>query len=192
MDMEATLVDEARRGSTKAFSDLIRIHQAQVRAYLARYVRRREAIDDLAQETFFAAFRAFSSFRGASSVRLWFLGIARNQALMFLRQERTHRADRLDSLASNLEEWLAQDLERATVDPGLHERQMEALRGCLRKLPESSSSLVRGHYFARKSASDLARESGRSPGAVWIALMRIREALAQCVEQKLAVVGGNP
>jgi len=36
---DARLIDEARRGSERAFSELVRLHQAQVRACLSRYVR---------------------------------------------------------------------------------------------------------------------------------------------------------
>lgn len=188
MDTEQDLIEEARRGNLDAFSDLIRLHQAQVRAYLARYVRRRDAIDDLAQDTFLAAFRSLSSFRGTSSLRLWLLGIARNQALMFLRRELGRRSGRA-SFEALTEEWLAQDLAVQPVEDEGAAREVEALRGCLRELPEPSADMVRRHYFERMSASQIAKATDRSPGAVWVALMRVRDALRRCVERKMAMSG---
>jgi len=185
---EQDLIEEARRGDLDAFSDLIRLHQAQVRAYLARYVRHRDAIDDLAQETFLAAFRSLHAFRGTSSLSLWLLGIARNQALMFLRRELGRRAGRstFEALAA---EALAEDLARAPLDDEGASREIEALRGCLRELPESSAEMVRRHYFERMSASQIARATDRTPGAVWVALMRVRDLLRRCVERKMAMSG---
>ena len=187
MDREVGLMEEARQGSLEGFSELIRLHQAQVRAYLARYVRRREAIDDLAQESFFAAFRSLSAFQGKSSFRLWLLGIARNQALMFLRKEFARRSERIDSFHEALEEWLAADLEHEAEDPAAQAREVGALRGCLGQLPEGSASVVRQHYFKRMTASQIGQATGRSPGAVWVALLRIREALRRCIEKKIGV-----
>jgi len=187
VDRELELVEAARQGSLEAFSNLIRLHQAQVRAYLARYVRQREAIDDLAQETFFAAYRSLASFRGGASLRIWLLGIARNQALMFFRSERVRQTERIDSFDSALEEWLVQDLERDLEDPAAQEREVEALRGCLRQLPETSANMVSDHYFRRKTAAQIGRETRKNPGAIWIALLRIRESLRRCIEKKLSV-----
>lgn len=190
MDREEELTQAARKGSVEAFSDLIRLHQAQVRSYLARYVHRREAIDDLAQETFFAAYRSLGAFREQSSLRLWLLGIARNQALMFLRKETVRRAERIDSFDVLLDECLVEDLERDAAPPDLREREVKTLRGCLGQLPEGSASMVNQHYFKKMTASQIGRLTGRSAGAVWIALLRVREALRRCIERKLALAEG--
>jgi RNA polymerase sigma factor (sigma-70 family) len=94
MDNEARWVEEARGGSAEAFSELVRVHHAPVRAYLARYVRDRETADDLAQETFLSAFRSLPTWRGDAPLRMWLLGIARNRALTHLRDEERRRSDR--------------------------------------------------------------------------------------------------
>jgi len=191
MDEEADLVERARGGSPDGFSGLVRLHQVHVRAYLARFVRNRETIDDLAQETFLAAYRALSAFRGESSVRLWLLGIARNQALIHLRYETRRRSHERESLGAAVAGWVVQDLDGGASSPGGHEREVAALKTCLQSLPETSASLVTEHYFYRRSASDIARRMGKGPGAIWMAIMRVRQALRRCVEERMAVAGGN-
>lgn len=44
------LLEQSRRGSTQAFAGIVRQYQSCVRAYLARYVRDQDAVEDLAQD----------------------------------------------------------------------------------------------------------------------------------------------
>jgi RNA polymerase sigma-70 factor (ECF subfamily) len=78
MDDENKLIEEAREGSVEAFSRLLRLHQASVRAYLAGLIRDAEAVDDVAQEAFLGAYRSLDAYQGDSSFRTWLCGVARN------------------------------------------------------------------------------------------------------------------
>jgi RNA polymerase sigma factor (sigma-70 family) len=49
-------------------------------------VRRPEVAEDLVQETFFAAVRAFGSFKGKSSERSWLCGILKNKICDYFRK----------------------------------------------------------------------------------------------------------
>src|SRR5438105_12403974 len=97
-DESAKLIAEVRTGSKDAFSQFVRAHQSKVRCYLGRFLRDADVVDDLAQETFIAAYRSLSTYRQQSSVGLWLLGIARNLALKHLRDEQRRRAQEADSL----------------------------------------------------------------------------------------------
>jgi RNA polymerase sigma factor (sigma-70 family) len=74
--LDAELVEAARRGSPAAFGRLVERHQRAVRAFLRRACGNAAEADDLAQETFIAAWERIGAFRGDSSVRSWFCGIA--------------------------------------------------------------------------------------------------------------------
>src|SRR5262245_7201978 len=101
---EAGWIAEARKGSREAFTELVRLHQGRIRAYLGRQLRQQETADDVAQEVFLAAYRSLSSYRGEVPFALWLLGIARNSALMQLRGELRRRA-REAGLREALAEW---------------------------------------------------------------------------------------
>ena len=77
---DAELLAAAREGSRTALARLIDGHQQAVRAFLRRIAADREEADDLAQETFIAAWSQLAAWRGESSVRSWLLGIAWKKA----------------------------------------------------------------------------------------------------------------
>ena len=78
------LVDDDRH----AFGELVRQHQSAVRGFLRRLTGGRHALaDDLAQETFLAAYRDLARFRGGSTFSTWLLGIAYNQFRSSRRRE---------------------------------------------------------------------------------------------------------
>src|SRR5688572_3652934 len=84
---EPLQVERAKAGDREAFSQLVRLHQAVVRAYVSAHVRAAETADDLAQEVFLRAFRRLDAFQlpESGSMRPWLLGIARNLLLEHLR-----------------------------------------------------------------------------------------------------------
>jgi RNA polymerase sigma-70 factor (ECF subfamily) len=185
---EADLVARARAGSAEAFSELVSLHQAAVRCYLSRHVRARAAIDDLAQEIFLAALRGLDGYRGEGSLRLWLFGIARRHAATHLRQEMRRRANEANDLELAVLRFSAEELERPEAD---EERELEALQRCLRKLPRESAQLVSAFYFRSESAADIARRLRRGEGAVRMTLLRIRQALRRCVEERLGTTRGR-
>lgn len=72
-----------------AFSELVRRHQSGVRATLRRLVAGDHALaDDLAQETFLAAYRNLASFRQEARFSTWLYRIATNAFLAAARRRR--------------------------------------------------------------------------------------------------------
>ena len=78
---DADLVDRARQGDPAAFGELVDRHRSAVfRAALAALGSHADA-DDVAQETFVAAYRRLKGFRGDASFKTWLLTIAWNQSI---------------------------------------------------------------------------------------------------------------
>lgn len=190
MDLELDRLEQARAGSAEAFADLVRLHQAMVRAFLGRFVRDRDMAENLAQETFLAAYRTLGTYRGEAPLRKWLLGIARHQALMYLREEGRRRAD-LQSLEGTLVQTLAQRLERQGAEPRGEEERIAALRRCIESLAPASQEMVREFYFRGENAAGIARATGKKEGAIWMSLMRIRQALRQCIKTRLGGAGAG-
>src|SRR5262245_49855634 len=92
MEPESTLVEAARKGSEEAFRELLRLHQSRVRAYLSRFVRDRDARDDIAQDTFLAAYQSLASYSADAPFGLWLLRIAKHRALRYLERFRGDRS----------------------------------------------------------------------------------------------------
>lgn len=71
----------------KYFGLLVKEHQSTVRGYLRRLTKGDLSLsDDLAQETFLAAFRKISTFKGSGSFKGWLLSIAYRSFLQHIRK----------------------------------------------------------------------------------------------------------
>lgn len=77
---DAALVARIRQGSDRAFNLLIDRHQRAVRGFLRRLLPDAADADDIAQETFLAAWEGAHAYRGSSSVRSWLCAIAWRKA----------------------------------------------------------------------------------------------------------------
>jgi RNA polymerase sigma factor (sigma-70 family) len=85
---DTELVLAARDGSRTAFRALVARHQQALRSFLRRACGDASDADDLAQETFLAAWSGLWRYDGRSSVRTWLFAIAWNKCLSFTRAHR--------------------------------------------------------------------------------------------------------
>ncbi|MBA3048000.1 MAG: RNA polymerase sigma factor [Alphaproteobacteria bacterium] len=93
LQTDAELVGRALAGSDAAFSRLIERHQAAVRGFLRRMLGGGWAeADDVAQETFLAAWGALRSLKEPAGVRAWLCGIAWRKAQDRIRSSRRSAA----------------------------------------------------------------------------------------------------
>lgn len=74
------LVTLAATGDSAAFDLLVKEHYQLVLRFLIKWVRHQAVAEELAQETFFAAWKKISGFRKESKFSTWLLGIALNLA----------------------------------------------------------------------------------------------------------------
>ncbi len=177
---DRTLVQQARAGSREAFAQIVEKHQFTVRATLWRMLGNGPDVDDVAQQVFLSLLQSISGFREQSSFPTWLTSITRNQAISFLRRRYSAPA----TVAGQLDQLLA----RRQIDSGAPARpaeppELDALNYCLEQLNEPHRQLVRQIYFDGRRAADLARETGQPKNTVRMKLMRIRRALAKCMER---------
>lgn len=177
-----------------SFEEIVRQYQRDVRLYVARFLGRHAAVDDVAQEVFVQVYRSLDQFAGRSPLKAWIFGIARNCVGTWFRQQ--NRQIRFRSLDLDLDlaqfHWQKSHATQASesetvagVDSDT-ETQLATLRGCLAKLKPPQRALVQQFYFEQVTAESIAQQQGRGAGAIRMALLRIREALAKCVRQQLA------
>lgn len=75
---EAALVEASLRGDPDAFADLVRLHQHRVFRLAGRFFRKREDVEDAAQETFLRAWRKLSSYGGHAPFEHWLTRVCLN------------------------------------------------------------------------------------------------------------------
>src|ERR1051325_11507423 len=105
----------AAKSRPEDFGAILRLHQGRVRAYLRRYVPEPDLADDLAQETFLAAYRTLAQRNPAAPIDLWLLSIARHRVLHHLRGEARRRRHEYLGLKAALAAWCAERVEADAV-----------------------------------------------------------------------------
>lgn len=190
MDALTGVLDRARKGSKDAFCDVVALTQAHVRAYLSRYVQAKSVVEDLAQDTFLQAYVSLRDFDARLDFRRWLLGIARNRALSYLRGEANRREREAKASVASLTAWWSRHAAADEAALDLHERELRALEACVKSLPPESATLLEAYYYRGRTAADLARNTGKSENAVWVAMLRLRQALHRCVQGRMAGMEG--
>src|SRR5207249_10508018 len=69
------------------FETILEAHHAEIYRYLRRVTSRAAEADDLSQETFLRAFRAYRALPGDANVRAWLFAIATNLYRNYVRGE---------------------------------------------------------------------------------------------------------
>lgn len=87
-DADAPLVARSRQGDPDAFGELVARHQARVFRLAGRLFRRREEVEDVAQETFLRAWTRLASYRGEAPFEHWLTRLALRCAYDRLRRQR--------------------------------------------------------------------------------------------------------
>ena len=105
---EVECIRRVQQGESEAFGLLVERYQQRIFSVVFHLVRRRDEVEDLAQEIFFKAFRAIRSYNFQSSFATWVSRIAVNHCYDYLRKVRSSRL----SYYSEMPEESARALER--------------------------------------------------------------------------------
>lgn len=152
--------------------DLFRAHWPLVHGYLARRTGDPSLAEELAQETFYRATRAFLGWRGESPVA-WLLSIARHALI-----DEARRGRRLAPLAESLVNEGVPDGETVGLD-------------LLAQLPSPQRQVLELVYVYGFSHAEVAAMTGTTEGAVRTAAWRARAAFRQLYAEQ-AAEGGRP
>lgn len=90
---DGVLVQRAQDGDRRAFSELVRRHQAVVYRSCYRILGNREDAKDASQEAFLRAYRKLDTFRGRSAFKTWMLRLTMNVSLNERSRRELPRAD---------------------------------------------------------------------------------------------------
>ena len=166
----------------RAFTELVRQHQAGLRAFIRALGVEADWVDDLAQEAFVVAWQKRERFESGKDFGRWLRGIVRH----LIANERRKEARRARLLHGPLTDLL---LEPAAEESSPAEIEtsslLQALNECVAQLPERSRALLRGRYEQSEDAPALAARFHQGAEAIRQSLHRIRETVKQCVERKL-------
>lgn len=144
---DAELV-EAALEHPDAFGELVRRHQAFVFGAALRVTRDGTLAEEVAQETFFRAYRSLASFRGEAKLRTWLYRIATNLSIDLVARQRERPVEHVPEQPSH--RTPARVVE-VTV-------QSEELREALGQLPDLLREPLMLREFELLSYEDISRQ----------------------------------
>lgn len=176
---DAETLQRIRDGAVDEFAELVRRHQSRVFAIVGRYERDTHRCEDLAQETFFKAWRALDRYDGRAPFEHWLSKIAVNTALDHLRRRRHARNEvGFDELGEDALDWLrAPDGE---PEPSL---AREVLSVAMRSLSPAEQLVITLQEIEGRSVREICELTGSSSIAVRVRAVRARAKLRKAIEK---------
>lgn len=179
----------ARGGDESAFSEIVRRHSPRVFRTASRFFRRREQVEEAAQEVFLKAFTELDGFEGRGSFEGWITRIATNTCLNILRGARLRPELSLADLSEDEGAWLDahtagaaaerhRSTERGMVAADLADRVM----GTLSPDDRLVLTMMDGEDAPVK---EVAEATGWSESKVKVRAMRARRRMREAVEKLL-------
>ncbi len=130
---EHELLARSLRRDPDAFGQLVERYASSIVSLAYRMVGERADAEDVAQETFLAAFKALPTFRADARFSTWLYRIAMNKCKDWLRARRA----RQDSIEEEAQEaWAELAVDRVTPERALTQKQVaDHLERAIQKLP---------------------------------------------------------
>ncbi|HEV7903096.1 MAG TPA: sigma-70 family RNA polymerase sigma factor [Pyrinomonadaceae bacterium] len=180
----------ARAGDEAAFAEIMRRYSPRVFRFASRYFRRRELVEEAAQEVFLKAFTQLDSFEGRGSMEGWLTRITTNTCLNLLRSAKRRPELTSADLSEDEGDWLDGKLagasaerhrasERSLVAADLAGRVLETMS------PEDRLvlTLVDGEDTPVKEVAEM---TGWSVSKVKVQAFRARRKMRKAVEKLLS------
>jgi len=172
------ILSKVLAGDRDAYRAVVKEYGAVVRACLAGHLSSPDVVEDLAQETFIAAYEHLGEFDLDQEFGPWVKGIARNKMLMHLRRTYQH-GQALEKLKARAAQEVFEEVAKLqSADDG---QAVDRLRRCIEKLPQRILGVLRARYFDRESVAAIAGKFGTSVSAISSLLFRGRKELQVCM-----------
>lgn len=186
--LDAELVAQAKAGKMSAFELLVNRYQQRVANVIAKFIKDRHEIQDVAQEVFIKVFRALPNFRGDSSFYTWIYRIAVNTSKNHLvaksrRIQNTQvEFEDAESFGSN-EDFRNLDTPDAVYSRGELEQTMSK---AIAQLPEDLKHAIVLREVDGLSYEEIAAKMDCPIGTVRSRIFRARDAIDQAMRPLLS------
>lgn len=167
------------------FEILIREHEVALTAFLLAAGLDAATADDVAQDTFIAAWDRIDEYDQNRPFKTWLRGIARHKAVDAVRARRSDQGHAVVLESSKLD---AISAEFDRLIPGRGDAASDTLshlRTCLTTLNPADHDIIQRAYFGRQSCQRIAEALGLTAAAIRQRLHRARGELRDCILGKL-------
>lgn len=161
----------------KEFLKLLQFNKKRIFGFILSAVPRYSIAEDIMQDTIIRLWTKFPSFEPGTNFAAWGIAVARFVVLEHQKKDKGNfihfNSQALENLSEPFE--LFEDLDD----------RVEALRNCLKKLPEKQREMIQMHYAQKLSIKGIALQIGRPIHGMYKAMTKIHYALQECIERAL-------
>jgi RNA polymerase sigma-70 factor, ECF subfamily len=188
---ENELVRRAQAGEVAAYEELVRTHQQRVFAVVGGILRRREDVEDVAQQVFIKAYFSLKRFDLRSAFGTWLYKIAVNECWDFLRKKRVRplvrEADLSEEQLHQLEAITEQvgGAHKPQEDAGRRAEHRDLLDRLLAELVEKDRLMLVMKEVEGFSVEEIGELLGLNVNTVKVRLFRARGRLAEIYRRRL-------
>ena len=154
------LIERALAGDAEAFGEIVRRWERRIFALSYGILGREEDARDATQETFIAAFRNLSGFRGDAKVSSWLHRIAVNQCITRQRRAKVRGETSLEAREEDGGAQFASTLEESPDEQTEGRERTEAVRRAVNALPPELRSVVVMKEFEDLTFQEIAATLG--------------------------------
>ena len=149
IDIHQQLIDQCRRGESRAQYQLYNLYAKQMLNVSYRIVSNRMEAEDVLQESFINAFTKLNTFKGDASFGSWLKRIVINNSLNVVRKKKTFYEDLNEDKIESIEE---QDNE---VNEGY---TVKDIRNAMLRLPDGYRVIFSLYMFEDLSHQEIAEQ----------------------------------
>jgi len=183
---ERSLLEAARRGNPRAFSELVRRYEQTVYRYAFKLCRDREKAEETFQDTFINVYRKLGSFDGRSRFSTWLYTIVTNNCLMRHRRRKIREIEQsleaLETPETSGDGKFTHEIARWEETPAdlLLDRELRTeIEKAIAKLPAEYRIVFTLRDMEGKSTAETAKIAGISNEAAKSRLRRARAFLRE-------------
>ena len=178
---------QAQGGHEPAFEELVRRHQQRVFALVGGILRRREDVEDVAQQVFLKAFVSLKRFDQRAAFSTWLYKITVNECWDYLRKKKVrplvYESDLSEEQVSRLDGIVSQD--RPPAGPSEQAEAREMIERMLEKVPEQDRQLLLLKEVEGFSVEELAAILDLNVNTVKVRLFRARGRIMDAYRKRL-------
>ena len=167
-------LDKLLAGDHEAFAEFVDKYKSQVFLCCRTLGLREDEAEDVASETFLAAYKAISRYRGQAELSTWLWSIAYCQAVNYLRKNR-----RMQQLLAGPDGQAANSKQARPAAAVQDKEQEKIVWEAVKKLPRLWAVAVILHYREQKSTKDIAKIMRTKQNTVKTYLFRARKRLQE-------------